>query len=746
MGGYSLTIEPASLDDLDGILEVERACFRSVWTREQYEYDLAYNPAAHHFVARLGGRIVGNAAMYVVGDEAHIATLGVLPHHRRTGIGTALLQYLLAQARRRGVTRIHLEVRASNRVAQYLYHKHGFRSVGRRRNYYTNPVEDAVVMVWEEEEDRQRRRWSRWWKVVRFGLRRFSAVIGRGTSVLSSRLSGGVTMKAMRLFLLLGVAVLLGLASCRLGVKEEPPPSVAAVASERPARRERVRPPAVAGAFYPASPTLLREQVEKFLAQAEEIAVPGELVGLIVPHAGYDFSGAVAGYAYRQLPGRHFSTVILLGPSHYYPLLGAALPEADYFETPLGRVRIDRSLTERLVAAGIRVERLAHLREHSLEVQLPFLQGTLKDFDLLPLVLGEMTSPLRTQLAEALAKVAEGRRVLFIASSDMAHYPRYEDAVKCDRATLAAIETGDPEKVLANEREWVDKGIPQLGCTLCGLEPVVVTLMVMRRLGVSGVKVLKYANSGDVPVIGDKMRVVGYGAVALYRPTSKRGAEGESQGTEQGKEKPASQPLAGGEQREEIIHSPAEPSPRTLATEPLSSEEQAALLRLARQSLEAHVCRKPLPPVQVEFPRLRQRRGAFVTLKKHGELRGCIGHIWPVKPLYQTVIEMAEAAALYDYRFPPVKPEELEDLTIEISVLSPLRPISDLREIEVGKHGIYLTYGRFSGLLLPQVATEQGWDREEFLAHTCLKAGLPPDMWRRGAKIQVFTAQVFGER
>ena len=190
---------------------------------------------------------------------------------------------------------------------------------------------------------------------------------------------------------------------------------------------------------------------------------------------------------------------------------------------------------------------------------------------------------------------------------------------------------------------------------------------------------------------------------------------------------------------------PSDSTPPTSSADAFSAEEQKFLLHLARQSLEAHVGGEPLPEMPPQPQVLHELRGAIVTLRSGSELRGCIGYVQPRQPLGEAVIEMAGAAALRDPRFPPVTPQELPDLHLEISVLSPLRRITDMEEIEVGVHGLYLHQGDRAGLLLPQVPLAWGWNREEFLEHTCYKAGLPGDAWCTGAEIEVFTAQVFGE-
>ena len=176
----------------------------------------------------------------------------------------------------------------------------------------------------------------------------------------------------------------------------------------------------------------------------------------------------------------------------------------------------------------------------------------------------------------------------------------------------------------------------------------------------------------------------------------------------------------------------------------LSEEEKETLRHIAETVIQSKARGKPVPGFTVESQTLKEKRGAFVTIYKKGQLRGCIGYIQPYKPLYQTIEEMAVQAAFHDPRFNPVTERELSDLEIEISVLTPLKRIKDVEEIEVGKHGILIEKGFHSGLLLPQVATEYGWNRKTFLEHTCFKAGLPKDAWKdEDTVISVFSADIF---
>jgi AmmeMemoRadiSam system protein A len=353
-------------------------------------------------------------------------------------------------------------------------------------------------------------------------------------------------------------------------------------------------------------------------------------------------------------------------------------------------------------------------------VELPFLQRVCPDCKIVPIVVGEPSTENCQSLAEALVNALTGKHALIIASSDMSHYPAYEDAVRADRATLAAIETLAPQAVLDTIEEQMRQGVPNLHTCLCGQGPVIATMMAAKKLGADRVTVLKYANSGDTP-FGDPSQVVGYGAVMFWRD---QGSGPRSMLPPLPQEQDSSNPW-------EPIH--------------LSLAEKVRLLAMARETITRFLEDGFAPLYTVTEPNLLRKSGAFVTLKEQGELRGCIGYTQAERPLYLTVQAAAIAAAVQDPRFPPVAPQELEDIEIENSVLSPLRLLEDVSEIEVGVHGLVIVKGGRSGLLLPQVATEQGWDREAFLGGVCRKADLPEECWREGAQLYIFTADVFEE-
>jgi len=285
--------------------------------------------------------------------------------------------------------------------------------------------------------------------------------------------------------------------------------------------KERIRKPAVAGYFYPKDQEELRETVDTYLSNVKQRQITGNILGLISPHAGYVFSGQVAAYAYRQIRGKDYDTVIIIGPSHRVYLKGASVGNWDAYATPLGKITVNKEIADALLSLGEPFHFLeqAHIREHSVETQIPFLQRVLKNFDIVPIVMGTPSLKDCERISEALSKIVEKRNVLFVASSDMSHYPDYVNATNVDRETLSLVEKFDPELLFHSEEKFLTKRIPNLSTTLCGLSSVVTVMMTVKHLGGNAVNILHYANSGDVTVHGhqEKRRVVGYGAVALYK-------------------------------------------------------------------------------------------------------------------------------------------------------------------------------------------------------------------------------------
>jgi AmmeMemoRadiSam system protein B/AmmeMemoRadiSam system protein A len=464
----------------------------------------------------------------------------------------------------------------------------------------------------------------------------------------------------------------------------------------------RVRKPAVAGSFYPAGAGELARMIDGFLAQATPPALT-DVAAVIAPHAGYQFSGAVAAYSYALLKGRKVERVVVIAPSHVDSFDFSSIYDGAAYATPLGEIPVDQAFAVRLAAAlKVKPSGRGHIAsgqrgEHAIEVQLPFLQRVAGGFKLVPVVMGDQSYDASRALGLALADLIPGPETIIVASSDLSHYRSYAAANAVDRKTLRAIEEWDYLSLSRNIERQVWEA--------CGGGPIVATMIAAEKLGARRATLLKYANSGDTA--GGKSQVVGYGALAF----SKAGGSGGTGFS-------------------------------------LNERERHELLSLAGRSVESIVKNRRMYEYQVAGSEaLTQERGAFVTLRRKGELRGCIGYPSPIKPLPLTVRDVAAYAATRDSRFPPVTAAELGELEYEISVLSPLRRVLNVEEIEVGRDGLVVKKGDSEGLLLPQVATEQRWDRMKFLENACLKAGLPPDAWKNSdTDIFTFTALVFSSR
>jgi AmmeMemoRadiSam system protein B/AmmeMemoRadiSam system protein A len=448
-------------------------------------------------------------------------------------------------------------------------------------------------------------------------------------------------------------------------------------------KAENVKEPAVAGTFYPADKDSLKKSVEDFLSKAETSPDHGKLIAIISPHAGYIYSGQTAAYGYKQIQGSDIKNVILIGPSHRSAFKGASVYTKGSFRTPLGNVKINERLAEGLLneSADVRFSPEAYEGEHSIEVQLPFLQTVLKDFTIVPVLIGSPSGRTFEHLIQKLTEMLD-EKALLIASTDLSHYHDYPTAKEMDGKIISAVQRLSPKDTI----ELLRSGKSEM----CGGVPVIIAMEVARRSGANLGVVFKQANSGDVT--GEKDKVVGYASIGLYKS-------------------------------------------------PYTEEEKKELLALARKAITEYVTNGKSPETEVKNQKFKTDGAVFVTIKENGSLRGCIGHIQAIMPLYQSIMRNAVAACSSDPRFPPMKKEELKDMEIEISILSPFMSLKDVKDIQVGKHGLYIIKDNQTGLLLPQVATEFGWNRDEFLEHVCMKAGLPKDAWK-DAELYTFTAEI----
>lgn len=475
-----------------------------------------------------------------------------------------------------------------------------------------------------------------------------------------------------------------------------------------------ILPAQCAGRWYPGSKAELKKVVDKYLSAAKKVELPGRLVALIAPHAGFVYSGPTAGHAYRQLEGREYDTVVVVGFAHGFSFEGAAVYTGDVIETPLGYIEVDTALAAALVRQHekvIKLEEAFYRAEHSLENQFPFLQKALGEFKLVLVMIGIQREETIKPLADALAEVLKDKNALLVASSDMSHFWTYDEAAKIDGGMIGIIEKFDSDGL---RRAMAGDGT---GRRLCGHGAVEAVMRAAKKLGADKAVKLHYENSGDVT--GDRSRVVGYLAAALVD-------EPDKDSEESAKEESS---MEGSLQSDDI----------------LNEEQQKTLLGIARESLETYIRGGKKKEYSTDDPALGQKLGMFVTLNKHGRLRGCMGHFAEDTPIVELTASQVLVSATGDPRFPKVQPDELDDIEIELSVLSSPKPVDSYEDIVVGRHGVILEKGGRGATFLPQVAPEQGWDRDEMLTHLAAKAGLRPDEWREGASFRVYTAQVFGE-
>ncbi len=465
-----------------------------------------------------------------------------------------------------------------------------------------------------------------------------------------------------------------------------------------------VKPCSGAGSWFPATAGALCDEVDRYLS-SDTPDLPEHPVALIVPHAGYTFSGPVAGTAYATLRDSGIRRVILLGLSHRALLRGASVLRVDAYETPLGQIPVDTVARDALLDCSVvKEQETAHQGEHSVENQLPFLQRTLDDFSMVEVLIGELSARERDELASVLRDLMDGETVL-IVSTDFTHYgPNFlyvpfGEPVSTNLQTLNDMAV---QEILQIDQPGWEEYLSKTGDTICGRNAVGLLLAVLQPW--DDARGLRIACDTSGRMTGDWSNSVTYASIAFWR-------EG-----------------AG-----------------------LTEDERQTLLRIARDTAAAYLTdgtELEIDESRYELsPRLLAPGAAFVTLHNKEQLRGCIGHVVAMVPLYQSVAHNA-IQACRDPRFTsiPVTVAELPELTVEVSVLSPMRRLLDAEKVEVSRDGLMMVQGQMSGLLLPQVPVEQRWDREEFLAQTCLKAGLPPDAWKdRETEVYRFTAQVFSE-
>jgi hypothetical protein len=482
-----------------------------------------------------------------------------------------------------------------------------------------------------------------------------------------------------------------------------------------------VKKSVLAGTWYTDNPAKLAAEIDGYLSKAEAKSGVTRPLIVIQPHAGYVYSGNVAAAGYRILKNYSPDVIVIIAPSHHEYFNGCSLLKVDYYETPLGRVKVDKEAADALLKNNLfRNNAGAFSREHAVEIQIPFLQRIYgkrleNELPIIPVIAGEIGSQDAPEIANALAMAVKNRKApLFIISSDFTHYgPRFgyqpfkssnKDILK---KKLSELDLGAVDKIIKKDFKGYCDYIDKTGATICGRNPIKIAL----SLPVENYKaeLISYDTSGNIT--GDYENTVSYVSLIISGDLSK---SAENKKSKFG----------------------------------ISEDDKKFLLKLARDNLTSLLNNKGNIAIDGKNvpENCRYRTGVFVTLKENGELRGCIGYIIGMKPLYEEVIENSYNAAFKDPRFPPVEKPELKNIKIEISVLTVPEPVKSVDEIAVGRDGLIIEKGFYRGLLLPQVPVELGWDRDTFLIHLCRKAGLPDDAWKQGAKISKFEAIVFGEQ
>jgi len=422
------------------------------------------------------------------------------------------------------------------------------------------------------------------------------------------------------------------------------------------------RNPVVAGQFYPASASQLKEMIEMLV---DEKAEKEEVIGLVSPHAGYVYSGPVAGAVISRIKFK--DTFIILGPNHSGMGKPLSIMTQGRWKTPLGEVEIDSELAKQILVTSrhLQEDTAAHQYEHSIEVQLPFLQYFQPDIRIVPITLafasGAACKEIGREIAQAVKKLK--RAVVIMASSDMTHYEPQESAQKKDYQAIGAI-------LDLNEDELL-KRVEELNISMCGYAPTVSLISAAKELGANAAELVRYQTSGDTT--GDYSSVVGYAGIII------------------------------------------------------KAVEMHPLVHLAKQTAESYVNEGKIPsPPEALTPEMKERAGVFVSLHKSGELRGFICTFEPTqKNVAEEIIQNAISSATRDPRFPPVAPEELEHLEYSVDVLTTPKPIKDKSRLDPKKYGVIVECGFRRGLLLPDL---EGVDSVDYQIDICRqKAGIAPD-------------------
>jgi len=497
-----------------------------------------------------------------------------------------------------------------------------------------------------------------------------------------------------------------------------------------------IKQPEFDGQFYPAQKEELSTMIENFLTKARPKDISGDIFMLISPHAGYGYSGQAAAFGCKLVKDKPYKTVIILGTSHHKFFNGAALYGQGAFATSLGELDVDAEFTKSISAKDPEVfaDESAFDKEHSVEVELPFLQKVLPSFKIVPVIIGDCSLETCRKIALLFKKaIGERKDILVVVSSDLYHGYDFEEADKVDAVTLDLIKKMDYQGLYYALREERAQA--------CGGIGIVVALDLAGELGYRKAEVLKHTNSAIVTGKAIKGEwTVGYASCAVFRPTRPLG-----QDTPRLASRPTLIGIASVRARQRKLRGCCF---RRQGGNMLNIQQRKKLLQIGRQAIEGYLKTGKKLEVSEADPVLNQKMGSFVTLTEQGQLRGCIGNLTVNQPLYLTVRDMAIAAAVDDPRFPAVSLTGIKNIQLEISVLSPLKRVASADDIELGKHGVLVRKGTQSGVFLPQVAVETGWSKEEFLNNLCSqKAGLPSGAWKdKSCELYVFNAEVFSEK
>ena len=476
--------------------------------------------------------------------------------------------------------------------------------------------------------------------------------------------------------------------------------SIFAIMETLPQNKSTDRQPVAAGRFYPANKEALEKNISQLFESCTKSPDSWDVRAIISPHAGYVYSGKITAEAFSAIPrDRGYKNIFIIGSSHIMSFDGASVYNSGDYITPMGRVKVNREIANKLIGENkvFNYPTNAHLQEHSIEVQLPFIQSYFEEIpQIVPIIIGTNNENTVKKVSEALRPYFNQEN-LFIISSDFSHYPSYNDAVEVDRLTALSIVSCNPRTFLNTLKMNSEKQIPGLATSMCGWTSGLTLLYLAEGNNQLEMELINYCNSGDSQY-GEKDGVVGYNAIVLIEKNQAKGVNIE---------------------RENEFS--------------FTEKERSQLFAIARKSIRSmlydnkkNVFDEKTLPSKLLIP-----MGAFVTLKINGALRGCIGRFISSTPLYEVVQASALSSAFEDPRFAPLTKDEFENTDVEITVLGPLKKIESISEIVLGKHGIYIKKDFKSGTMLPQVATENGWTVEEFLGYTSReKAGLGWDGWK----------------